>query len=356
MKVQTLSENLIKALTGIKENKVNIGNVVINRKPLLEALKINKKFDLITLETGKTTWPNTINNANCLRISLDHTVMTFLHQNATDNKNPNPAKLDFKFSQEKEGIPLDTRKLIEAISFALSCTATDDTRPELECVKFECKDNKIKLIGADGFRLAIANMNANKILDETFLIDAADITKQLLPFLKAIKPTGKGKSKEYPETFIKFQVDTTIKFSTDNGHVTLDRQAYEFPEYEHCIPEKNENYHKVEFQADDLIQAVDANRSISDISRLQFKKVDETTSKCELHTKSEDIGNSITEFDARVNEDCKIALSNKYLKAFLNFCKHNIITGYLTHYTSPVLFELPDGKIEVIMPMDVNWD
>ncbi len=374
MKVQTLNENLITALSGVKENKVSICNVIVNRRPLLEALKINKKFDLITLESGKTSWnklsehneylaDSNVQDKPCLRISLDHTVMTLLHQDELDYKCINPAKLDFSCSQSKQGIAIDTRLLIEALDYVLPCIADDEARFVLRCVCFE-SDNYLKLACADGFRLATIEIPANGIPKDKFLIHYDDIKNQLYPFLKSIKPIGKGKGKSYPETFIQLN-DKTIQFSTDGKQVTVGRQDGTYPDYAKLIPDNEQlaNAGKIEFMASELLRAVKAtskcSRDGTNIIKLQFKASEDYNlipSVCYLSAKSEDVGNSITDVDCRVSKDCRIALNATYLMDFLNQCDNSIITAYVMSESSPMTFESSSNSTTVLMPMFIRWD
>jgi len=48
-----------------------------------------------------------------------------------------------------------TSELAEALARVLPFTATDDTRPILQCVNFIAKEGKLTLVSADGFRLAV---------------------------------------------------------------------------------------------------------------------------------------------------------------------------------------------------------
>ena len=50
-------------------------------------------------------------------------------------------------------------ELSEALTRVLPFTATDDTRPILQCVNFVAKDGKLTLVSADGFRLAVLSLD-----------------------------------------------------------------------------------------------------------------------------------------------------------------------------------------------------
>jgi hypothetical protein len=50
-------------------------------------------------------------------------------------------------------------ELSEALNRVLPFTAKDDNRPVLACVNFVAKEGKLKLVSADGFRLAVVTLD-----------------------------------------------------------------------------------------------------------------------------------------------------------------------------------------------------
>jgi DNA polymerase III sliding clamp (beta) subunit (PCNA family) len=50
-------------------------------------------------------------------------------------------------------------ELSEALTRVLPFTAKDDNRPVLQCVNFVAKEGKLKLVSADGFRLAVVTLD-----------------------------------------------------------------------------------------------------------------------------------------------------------------------------------------------------
>ena len=50
-------------------------------------------------------------------------------------------------------------ELSEALSRVLPFTASDDSRPILQCVNFVAKEGKLTLVSADGFRLALISLD-----------------------------------------------------------------------------------------------------------------------------------------------------------------------------------------------------
>ncbi len=376
--IKVLKENLITKLASIKEDNVSIADVTINRRKLLEALKLQKQpdADIITLTYGKVSWEDKfkqggtrwnpehwkedkVDNEPCIQFSCNHTIMRFL--NRPKNRYGQEAKvipLNFvdhtEYTEpELKGIPLDTQELIKALSFVLPCVATETLRPILNCILFGSDKGIIKLVAADGFRLGISKVSADGIPTDKVLIHLTDIHR-LLTFLKAIKPTGKGKDKNYPEVYLVHDYKA-IKFSTKDGTLELKKQRGVFPDYSKLIPKDGA---KTEFIASGMLEAVKALKNIandgSGIIRLHFS----TGKPCgtiTLSAKSEEYGESSIECDALVKSDCKIAVDHKYLIDLLKQCGDSRISVRVTVPSSPMLFDISDTRQEVIMPMFVQW-
>jgi DNA polymerase-3 subunit beta len=50
-------------------------------------------------------------------------------------------------------------ELSEALNRVLPFTATDDSRPVLQCINFVAKEGKLALVSADGFRLTVISLD-----------------------------------------------------------------------------------------------------------------------------------------------------------------------------------------------------
>ena len=75
----------------------------------------------------------------------DKTPMTFCEVRVSPNNTVKPN--------------IGSLELSEAIARVLPFTASDDARPILQCVKFVAKEGKLTLVSADGFRLAVVNLD-----------------------------------------------------------------------------------------------------------------------------------------------------------------------------------------------------
>lgn len=360
--VKVLRTDFITKLSSIKDDNVSIADVVINRQKLLQALKLQTQAgaDVLTLTYGKVSWGDEVKDETCIQFNCDHTTMRFLNRPKFPGNNhhytPKITPLNFAYSifDPKTGIPIDPQELLNALNFVTPCIASEKSRPVLNCVLFDCQEDYMKLVTADGFRLALDRVNAKGITPGQILIDQLDILK-LITFLKSVKPYGKGKNKTYPEVYMSCQEDRIV-FANYDQFIELAKQQGQFPAYDILIPQTGT---KIEFLASDLLQAVKAvagtSRDGSGIVRFQFTKGIESSGKITLTSKSEEMGESSVDCDAMVDEDTKIALNGKYIIDFLKLCKDAKLEANVRGTTYPILLKVSDVKLQVIMPMFVQW-
>lgn len=79
-------------------------------------------------------------------------------------------------------------ELVEALARVSPFTSKEAEKPVLNCVKLEIKEGKLTLVGGDGFRLGIANLNLAEGKGEA-LIDRANL-KGIVPPLRKAKRMG----------------------------------------------------------------------------------------------------------------------------------------------------------------------
>jgi hypothetical protein len=103
MTIKTLNENVIKVLSQVTNDNVTIGDVTINRKTLLESLKLFKLDDVLRINYGQVTWfdnvseyrdnaifQTTIDGESCIQISIDRNTMRFLNRPKKNKYNTQP--------------------------------------------------------------------------------------------------------------------------------------------------------------------------------------------------------------------------------------------------------------------------
>ena len=365
--IKVLNENLIKALSSVKEDNVSIADVVIDRRKLLAALRLQAQPDaeVITLNYGKLSWQadgskgsNDLDPEPCVQFSCNHTAMRFLNRPHKVKYGQEPKIIPLNFvdhraepiKQALTGIPIDTQELLEALNFVIHGVATDGSRPPLECVCFDCSKNTLQLVTADGFRLPIATMKVKGMTKKQALIHRLDIPK-LLTFLKN-NYTGKGKSKAWLDTYLDIREQKTM-FISAKGMVEFDNQTGSYPNYSQLVPDKGTH---IQVVASEMLEGVKALKRIADdgsgIIRLKF---DRYPSKLTLSARSEELGDSQVECQAMVDRECNIAANAHYLTDFLSTCKDNVIDLFVDSPSSPMVVYKNSEQLEVVMPMFVQW-
>lgn len=362
-------KQFIKQLATVKDDNISIADVVIDRRKLVEALRLQTQpdADILTLTYGKLAWQSEngdyqVDHEPSIQFSCNHTTMRFLnrpkHPKNNSRYTPTIKALNFTDHQTEQprqeftGIPVDTEELLTALNFVIHGVAIEETRPVLNCVCFNCSKDKIELVTADGFRLPVTIVYSKGMTNKQALIHRCDIPK-LVTFLKN-NVTGKGKSKGWLSTYVDIRESKT-QFMSDKGKVEFDNQTGSYPDYTRLIP--NEGYTHIELIASQMLEAVKALKHIADdgsgIIRLQFVK-GYPIGTLTLAAKSEDYGESSTECDAKVDQDYKIAVNAKYLADVLGTCGDRVIDLFVQSPSHPIVF-CDDTRLEVIMPMFVQW-
>jgi len=413
--IRVLRDNLIKELSGLSEDNVGIAGIEFPRKKLLAALKLQKDADFMTITYGLMSWhydyehkhpesgwlckDGTIRNwesagsvkvdyparweykpydkepTPCIQFTMESSgyrqTMRFCHAPVTTKAGEGKTKhLNFIDSAnpvpkpELTGIALDTAMLIRALEFTVKSAAIEESRPVLCSVLFDCGNDVIKFVSADGFRLATATVIATGIATNKILIDR----KEIYTLIKFLKGTiqGRGKGRYYPDVYLSRNQDNNeVYFATESGRITLNHCMGDFPNYSQLIPKEGT---KIEFIASDLLNVIKPLTGIvsegSGIIRLEFKagsndfnlasqQYDNIIGKITVSAHSEEHESS-NEVNAKVESDCRIALNYRYLTDVLSHMGNDVVTLMLTNPSSPMVFTDNDLQ-ETIMPMFVNW-
>lgn len=369
MQTQILRKQLAKQLKEVNTPNVNIMGINIKRKVLSELIN-NIDSDTLTLYTGLISWNETtykissqygsnyenyigaISNEPCLAIDNCRTFVKLLNRPAVgDVTYINISDGDIlKGGIKSQGIEIESKPFIKAIKNLIVYTAKEEKRPVLNCVYFESNGKYLKLVAADGFRLAQAKLNV-ELPQGKFILTAHD----LLDVIKAIgnKPTFN----------IDIKPDSVI-FSTNNSVLTISKAEGKYPDYKALIPIDKGNHIKV--NAKQLCDAVKCFKSVkgnNDILRLQFKQ--SNTNEPDILTltgdgRSDDYWQADTKqtgiVDCKLSgDDCRIAINRTYLMDTLKQFGNNIIDMYIKTQDVAVLFEY-DNMLALVMPMFVKWE
>jgi len=229
-------------------------------------------------------------------------------------------------------------ELAEALNRVLAFTATDDKRPVLQCVKFVAGEGKLKLVGADGFRLAEVTMDFDEDIEGQVLINRDEL-KGIVGALRKAKRVRLG---------FEASGDTL-----DGMSLVIDTEAIrykwrgaegQFPDYEKVIPtEFNTLAH---LDTLELLKAVGALKALSD--KPKENPLDLTIGEGKII-----IANPDEKGEAIITADTdgqgSVRIDGGYLADVLKACG-GMVDFKLTNSYSPMLF-IADGYQVVVMPM-----
>jgi len=239
---------------------------------------------------------------------------------------------------------LGSIELAEALARVLPFTTSDEKRPVLQCLKLEVKEGKLTLVGADGYRLAIANLDFADGEGWEALIQRDDI-RGLIPALRKAKRTRLAIEQKADNDNL---LAKYVVIDTELVRYKLPCQEGNFPDYGKVIPK--------EFSCSasfDTKEAIRASRSL-----LTFWYDDDTkplyrplivavgNGKVTIEAK-EDRGKA--EIEAETSGEGNIAVNGKYLIEVLRACG-GIVNLQMSSPTSPMLFS-SNGYQITVMPM-----
>ena len=233
-------------------------------------------------------------------------------------------------------------ELSEALNRVLPFTAKDDNRPVLACVNFVAKEGKLKLVSADGFRLAVVTLDYDEGEGQA-LVSREDL-RGIANALRKAKRVRLGFEKSGD--------------SLDGMSLIIDTEAIrykwrgadgQFPDYEKLIP--------TEFNTVAHLDTVEAGKAISSLKVLADNgnkgyPIDLTLDNgYVVMANSEDKGQTAIPADIE-GKPVKVRIDGSYLAQALKACG-GMVDFKLTNAYSPMLFTA-DGYQLVVMPMMTN--
>ncbi len=231
---------------------------------------------------------------------------------------------------------IGTVELAEALNRTLPFTATEDNRPVLQCVLFKAGEGKLKLVSADGFRLAVQSIDFDGEGQALILRDdlwgIANALRKARRVNLSFEPSGESLDGT------KLLIDTeAIRYSFVSADGT-------FPDYEKLIPTEVKT--AVHF---DTVEAIKAVSSLKVLADSKSYPIDLTTNDGMVILSSpDDKGQAVIPADID-GEPNRVRVDGKYLADALRACS-GMVDLKLTDSKSPVLFQV-DGYQLVTMPM-----
>lgn len=247
---------------------------------------------------------------------------------------------------------VDPKEFRQAISQVVFAAASDDSRPVLTGVFGEVSGNHIKLVAADGFRLAVKTLE----LADT----AAEGFKFLVPARTLSEVARLLNNQESNVEFTVTPNRSQVVFRLEEVEIVSSLLSGNYPKYSNLIPSTHAT--RMCVNSDDFKRATRTAsifaRNNGGIVRLQSGESDSGANLLRISAQTEEIGDNKGEIPVRIEGEAesKIAFNVSYLTDFLNVVEGDVVME-LTSASSPGVVK-PDnseGYTVVIMPMFVQW-
>ncbi len=252
-------------------------------------------------------------------------------------------------------IRIVARDLREALRHVVFAAATDDGRPVLTGVHFRFDDDKMTLAAADGFRLAVYDMQV-----------ASELTEQLeitVP-ARALNELERLLSDDDSAVEMYIHADRSyVRFHVRAVQMTAQLIQGNYPSYDQLIPTEYQTRATLPgsvLQGGVRSAAVFAKES-SGIIRLLFAD-DEADQHITLTARAEELGNHRGRVAAVIEGDSsRIAYNVNYLQDVLQISSGSAaaeVAMETSGPSNPGVFRIVgrDNYVHVLMPMFVQWE
>jgi len=251
--------------------------------------------------------------------------------------------------------PKALRRAIERVEFA---AASDDSRPVLTGVHMKSDGPRLTLAAADGFRLAVADIQLEESPAETIeVIVPARALRELSRLI--------GDSTLPVEMRINPQ-RSQVLFEWDDVQMVSQLIQGTFPNYNQLIPAQFNTRVIVdvdEFKREARIAAIFARDGSGIIRLIMTPGEGGMPGQLSISARADEVGGNEGKLDAVVEGDAaKIAFNSRYLQDVLNAIGGGRVALEMTSPSAQGVFRPVDengtpepGYVHVVMPMFVQW-
>jgi DNA polymerase-3 subunit beta len=336
---------LVSALYRALADRVTIIGLTVGRKGLLAYLKALKGSNLVKVvpSNGVDSVPH--DTAKRLKVICGGNIgylaeNEFIKEPSTKGKTAKGGTpytfCELRVSPKVTVKPnMGVSEFAEALNRVLPFTANDEKRPVLGCVKVEAKEGKVRLVSADGFTLAVLDLDCES--EGEALISALDLKGVANALRKAkrlaVSIEGETDSKEGKSLIAQTEL---IRYRW------LDMPGT-FPNYKQLIPE---NFRaSAHFDTQEALQAV---ASLKALANAKDFAIDMTIGNGKVTLANPD-NKGFTEVNADTEGEGQIRISGSYLYRVLK-ASGGAVDFRLSNAYSPMLFSTNGYKV-VVMPM-----
>jgi len=372
MKATLTQENFAKALTYVSKAISTNPSIPVLANVLIETFKDTIKLSATNLELGictqigadikkegkvtvdARTLSEFVNSLTSGKLNIEFSEKVLVVKNKTNSADFNVVSADefppLPKVQEKSDFKvraLNFAKAIDKVSFS---AAKDDSRPVLTGIFFELDDNKLSMVGVDGFRLSKKVIEikrgekgkSNHIVPSKALDDVSKITKDLCD------------DEDYIDIYILGDKNQML-FKIKEVEISTRLIEGEFPEYKQIMPKESSFGFSIEKES--LAQTIKvvnifARSAVGNKAIFEFIPSENVL---KLSAQVADVGEneSVVDIHDVTGENLKTGFNVGFLNDMINAIEGSELVFEINGVTAPGVFKDKDDKdfIHVIMPM-----
>ncbi len=331
---------LVNALSRAIADRVMINDITLGRKGLLGYLKALGGSNIVKVTPSNGSASVSQATVKKLKVICGANTSYLADSDWIGDKTP-LTLCDVRVTASNSVKPnVGTIELSEALAKVLPFTSKDENRKVFQCVKFEAKDGKLRLVSADGFRLAVVTFDYDDGEAEALIL--RDDLKGVANALKRAK---------------RARVSFEPNGSLDGSNLILDTELIRYkwqgvnanyPDYEKLIP--SDFNCQAHFDTIEAIKATNSLKALSDNPK--DYPIDLTIgSGMVVMANPDEKGQA--ELTADTDGQVKVRIDGQYLAQALRACG-GMAELKLTNAYSPMLFTV-DGYQLVVMPLMSNY-
>jgi len=327
---------LINALSRALAERLVLFDLTVGRKGFLGYLKALGSSNVVKVVPYAGASESQTNGHKRIKVTCGANT-SYLDDMAWVSEKTPMTLCDVRVSPKRVVKPnIGSLELAEALDRVLPFTAKEDNRPVLQCVLFKAGEGKLKLVSADGFRLAVVTLDhdgeGQVLINRDELWGVANALRKArrvnLSFEKS------GDSLDGMSLIIHTEA---IRYKWRGADGT-------FPDYEKLIPtEANTVAHF------DTVEAIKAISSLKALADSKSYPIDLTLDNGNMVMSSPDDKGQVTIPADTEGGAIRVRIDGGYLTEALRACG-GMVDFKLTDAKSPTLF-CHDGYQLVVMPM-----
>jgi DNA polymerase-3 subunit beta len=326
---------LVNALSRVLADRVMVGDFTVGRKGFLGYVKALAGSNIIRVIPANAADSVSHGSGKRLKVTCGSNT-SYLEDLAWVGDKTPMTLCEVRVSSKRIVQPnIGGLELAEALNRVLPFTAKEDNRPVLQCVLFKAGEGKLRLVSADGFRLAVVTLDCDvegqALINRDELRGIANALRKAHRVALSFEQSGDSLD------------GTSLVIDTELMRYRWRGAEGQFPDYEKLIP--------AEAHITAHLDTVEAGKAIASLKTLADSKsypIDLHLNGGVVMSSPDDKGEVTMPADIEGGE-VRVRIDGSYLTEALKACG-GMVDFKLTDGKSPVLFAV-DGYQLVVMPM-----